>query len=252
MTTPESVPVIAIDGPVGSGKGTVARRVASEIGFRLLDSGALYRVLALAARTRGVSLDDGETLARVARNLAVAFVPGDAVNPVYIRLDDVDITDEIRTEQCGNDASRISVRSEVRDALLERQHAFRRPPGLVADGRDMGSVVFPDACVKIFLTATARTRADRRHKQLMAKGIDVSVTRLSREMAERDRRDRERTVAPLKPAKDAVVVDTTGLDVDTVVARVLEIARSRMVWPSSGEQDSGACFVRSAPVRETT
>ena len=235
MPAREVVPVIAIDGPVGSGKGTVSRRVASALGFRLLDSGALYRVLALAARARGVSLDDGETLARVARGLEIAFVPGDAVNPVYTRLDGVDVTDEIRAEGCGNDASRVSARSEVRDALLERQHEFRRPPGLVADGRDMGCVVFPDASVKVFLTATARTRAERRHKQLMAKGIDVSVTRLSREMAERDRRDRERTVAPLKPAEDAVVVDTTGLDVDAVVARVLDIARPRMTPTSSDE-----------------
>ena len=235
MPASKIVPVIAIDGPVGSGKGTVSRRVASALGFRLLDSGALYRVLALAARARGVSLDDGEALARVANGLEIAFAPGDAANPVYTRLDGVDVTDEIRTERCGEDASRVSARSEVRAALLDRQHAFRRPPGLVADGRDMGSVVFPDAPVKVFLTATAPTRAERRHKQLMAKGIDVSVTRLSREMVERDRRDRERTVAPLKPAEDAVVVDTTGLDVDTAVARVLEIAWSRMTPESLGE-----------------
>ena len=235
MRGAETVPVIAIDGPVGSGKGTVSHRVAFELGFRLLDSGALYRVLALAARTRDVSLDGGEALARLAGIVCVAFVPGDAANPVRTVLDGADVTDEIRTEQCGNDASRVSARPEVRAALLVRQHAFRRPPGLVADGRDMGSVVFPDACAKVFLTATARARAERRHKQLMAKGIDVSVTRLSREMAERDRRDRERAVAPLKPAEDAVVVDTTGLDVDTVVARVLEIARSRMAAASSRE-----------------
>ena len=235
MTASECVPVIAIDGPVGSGKGTVSRRVASELGFRLLDSGALYRVLALAARRRGVSLDDGERLASVAKSVDIDFVPGDALNPVYTRLDGVDVTDEIRTERCGNDASRASARPEVRGALLARQRELRRPPGLVADGRDMGSVVFPDAPVKVFLTASAPTRAKRRHKQLMAKGIDVSVTRLSREMAERDRRDRERAVAPLKPAEDAVVVDTTGLDVDTAVARVLEIARSRMTPACSDE-----------------
>ena len=233
MPATETVPVIAIDGPVGSGKGTVSHRVASELGLRLLDSGALYRVLALAARTREVSLDGGTTLARLARTLDIDFVSGDAANPVRTLLDGVDVTGEIRTEQCGNDASRVSARPEVRDALLVRQHGFRRPPGLVADGRDMGSVVFPDACAKVFLTATARARAERRHKQLMAKGIDVSVIRLSREMAERDRRDRERTIAPLKPAEDAVVVDTTGLDVDTVVARVLEIARLRMTAASS-------------------
>ena len=224
----EAVPVIAIDGPVGSGKGTVSHRVAAELGFLLLDSGALYRVLALAARTREVSLDDGEFLARLVESLAITFTAGDATDPVRTLLDGVDVTGEIRTEQCGNDASRVSACPEVRDALLVRQHQFRRPPGLVADGRDMGSVVFPDASLKVFLTATARARAERRHKQLMAKGIDVSVARLSREMAERDRRDSDRAVAPLKPAEDAVLVDTTGLDVDTVVARVLDIVRLRM------------------------
>ena len=233
MPATETVPVIAIDGPVGSGKGIVSHRVASGLGFRLLDSGALYRVLALAACMREISLDGGTTLARLARTLDIDFVSGDAANPVRTLLDGVDVTGEIRTEQCGNDASRVSARPEVRDALLVRQHGFRRPPGLVADGRDMGSVVFPDASAKVFLTATARARAERRHKQLMAKGIDVSVNRLSREMAERDRRDRERAIAPLKPAEDAVVVDTTGLDVDTVVARVLEIARLRMAAASS-------------------
>ena len=235
MPATDTVPVIAIDGPVGSGKGTVSHRIASELGFRLLDSGALYRVLALAARMREVSLDGSTTLARLARTLDIDFVSGDAANPVRTLLDGVDVTGELRTEQCGNDASRVSARPEVRDALLVRQHEFRRPPGLVADGRDMGSVVFPDASTKVFLTATARVRAERRHKQLMAKGIDVSVSRLYREMAERDRRDRERAIAPLKPAEDAVVVDTTEFDVDTVVARVLEIARLRMTAASSRE-----------------
>ena len=228
MPAGENVPVIAIDGPVGSGKGTVAHRVAAALGFPVLDSGALYRVLALVARTRGDSFDDPATLARLAGGLDVAFAPGDAANPVRTLLAGVDVTGGIRTEQCGNDASRVSAWPEVRDALLARQRGFRRPPGLVADGRDMGSVVFPDAPVKVFLTAAPRVRAERRHKQLMAKGIDVSVTRLFRELAERDRRDRERAVAPLKPAEDAVVVDTTGLGVDAAVARVLEIARSRM------------------------
>ena len=233
MPATETVPVIAIDGPVGSGKGTVSHRVASELGFRLLDSGALYRVLASAARTRGVSLEDGGGLAHLAESLDIRFVPGDTTtHPVRTLLDDMDVTDAIRTEQCGNDASRVSSSARVRDALLARQHGFRRPPGLVADGRDMGTVVFPDAQVKVFLTATAQARAERRYKQLMAKGIDVSVTRLSGEMAKRDRRDRERAVAPLKPADDAVVVDTTGLNVDTVVARVLEIARLRMAAAS--------------------
>ena len=228
MPAGENVPVIAIDGPVGSGKGTVAHRVAAALGFPVLDSGALYRILALVARTRGASFDDPATLARLAGGLDVAFAPGDAANPVRTLLAGVDVTGGIRTEQCGNDASRVSAWPEVRDALLARQRGFRRPPGLVADGRDMGSVVFPDAPVKVFLTAAPRVRAERRHKQLMAKGVDVSVARLFRELAERDRRDRERAVAPLKPAEDAVVVDTTGLGVDAAVARVLEIARSRM------------------------
>ena len=228
MPAGENVPVIAIDGPVGSGKGTVAHRVAAALGFLILDSGALYRVLALVARTRGASFDDPGTLARLAGGLDVAFAPGGAADPVRTLLAGVDVTGGIRTEQCGNDASRVSAWPEVREALLARQRGFRRPPGLVADGRDMGSVVFPDAPVKVFLTADPRVRAERRHKQLMAKGIDVSVARLFRELAERDRRDRERAVAPLKPAEDAVVVDTTGLDVDAAVTRVLDVARSRM------------------------
>ena len=235
MPAVEDVPVIAIDGPVGSGKGTVAHRVAAELGFLLLDSGALYRVLALVARARGTSFGDAGTLARLADRLDVAFAAGDATDPVRTLLAGVDVTGEIRTERCGNDASRVSACPEVRDALLARQRGFRRPPGLVADGRDMGSVVFPDAPVKVFLTAAPGVRAERRHKQLMAKGIDVSVARLFRELAERDRRDRERAVAPLKPAEDAVVVDTTGLDVDAVVTRVLEIARFRMTAASREE-----------------
>ena len=235
MPPTEAVPVIAIDGPVGSGKGTVARRVAAELGFRLLDSGALYRVLALAARTRGTSFDDARALARLAQGLDVAFAAGDAASSPRPLLAGVDVEDAIRTERCGNDASRLSAHPEVRGALLALQHRFRRAPGLVADGRDMGSVVFPDAPVKVFLTATARERVERRYKQLMAKGIDVSVARLAGEMAERDRRDRERGAAPLKQAEDAVVVDTTGVDVDTVVARILGIVRSRLAAVSSTE-----------------
>ena len=235
MRGAEAVPVIAIDGPVGSGKGAVSHRIASALGFALLDSGALYRTLALAARAEGVSFDDAPALARLARGLEVDFTAGDAANPVRPRLAGVDVGDEIRTERCGHDASRVSAHPEVRAALLALQRGFRRPPGLVADGRDMGSVVFPDAPVKVFLTATPEARAERRHKQLMAKGIDVTVARLLREVAERDERDRERVAAPMKPERDAVVVDTTGVDVDTVVARVLEIARDRMAAPPAGK-----------------
>ena len=229
MPAADAAPVIAIDGPVGSGKGTVAQRVAAALGFALLDSGALYRTLALAARTRGIPFDDAPSLARLAQGLDGGFASGDVADPVRPRLAGVDVGDAIRTEQCGNDASRVSAHPEVRVALLALQRGFRRPPGLVADGRDMGSVVFPDAPVKVFLTAALRERAERRHKQLMAKGIDVSVARLRGEMAERDRRDRERASAPLKPAEDAVVVDTTGMVVDAAVARVLAIASARML-----------------------
>ena len=218
MPAAEAVPVVAIDGPVGSGKGTVAHRVASALGFALLDSGALYR-----------------TLARLAQGLDVDFTAGDATDSGRPRLDGMDVGDAIRTEQCGNDASRVSAHPEVRGALLALQRGFRRPPGLVADGRDMGSIVFPDASVKVFLTATLRERVERRHKQLMAKGIDVSVVRLRGEMAERDGRDRERVTAPLRPAEDAVVVDTSGVDVDAVVARVLAIASARMAAGPAGD-----------------
>ena len=236
MPAAEPVPVIAIDGPVGSGKGTVAHRVAAALGFALLDSGALYRTLALAARARRVPLDDASALARLARRLDVDFTAGDAAHPVRPRLAGVDVGDEIRSEQCGNDASLVSAHPEVRAALLALQRGFRRPPGLVADGRDMGSVVFPDAPVKVFLTATPEERAERRHKQLMVKGIDVSVSRLRGELAERDRRDRERMAAPLKPAGDSVVIDTTGTDADAVVARVLAIVRARTASGSAGNR----------------
>ena len=235
MPAAEAVPVVAIDGPVGSGKGTVAHRVASALGFALLDSGALYRTLALAARARDIPFDDAPALARLAQGLDVDFTAGDATDSVRPRLDGMDVGDAIRTEQCGNDASRVSAHPEVRGALLALQRGFRRPPGLVADGRDMGSIVFPDASVKVFLTATLRERVERRHKQLMAKGIDVSVVRLRGEMAERDGRDRERVTAPLRPAEDAVVVDTSGVDVDAVVARVLAIASARMAAGPAGD-----------------
>lgn len=235
MPAADTVPVIAIDGPVGSGKGTVAHRVAAALGFTLLDSGALYRTLALAARARRVSFDDAPALARLARGLDVGFTAGDAAHPVRPRLAGVDVGDEIRSEQCGHDASLVSAWPEVRTALLALQRGFRRPPGLVADGRDMGSVVFPDAPVKVFLTATPEERARRRYKQLMVKGIDVNVTRLRGGMAERDRRDRERTAAPLKPAEDAIVVDTTGMDVDAVVGRVLAIVDTRTTAGPAGE-----------------
>ena len=227
MPVPETVPVIAIDGPVGSGKGAVTGRVAAELDFFLLDSGALYRALALKARARGIGVDDFAALARLSESLDLVFVAGNDASPVGVQLDGEDVTSAIRTERCGNDASRVSRWPEVRAALLDLQRGFRRPPGLVADGRDMGTIVFPDALVKVYLTATVQARAERRHKQLMAKGVDGNVCDVLREVAERDRRDRERAVAPMVPAGDSVRVDTTGVGLDEVVAQVLGIFRRR-------------------------
>ncbi len=218
-----AVPVVTIDGPSGSGKGTIADRVARCLGFALLDSGAFYRLLALAALRSGVAADDEPALVALARGLDVRFEPAPGGPPRPI-LDGEDVERAVRSEACGQTASRVAAVPAVREALLERQRALRRVPGLVADGRDMGTIVFPDAQVKIFLDASVRERAQRRHKQLIEKGIDVSLKRLFDEIEARDRRDRERPVAPLRPAEDAVSIDTTGLSVDEVVERVLEVA----------------------------
>ena len=221
----DTAPVLAMDGPSGSGKGTISRLTAERLGWGLLDSGALYRLVALSAARSGVDLEDEGALARLARDLDATFsmaVDGGE----RISLGGEEVSREIRAETCGNDASRVATVAAVREALLGRQRAYRQPPGLVADGRDMGTVVFPDAEVKIFLTASAEERARRRHKQLMEKGIDVNLSRLFSEVAERDRRDQQRSVAPLKPAEDAVVVDTTGLEIPEVVERVLSIVRA--------------------------
>lgn len=213
--------VLAIDGPSGSGKGTIARLVASRLGWRLLDSGALYRLVGLAAVKEGVPLDDEAALAKVARNLNVWFASA-ADGQERIELDGVDVTRDIRSEESGANASRVAALDGVRKALLERQRAFRKAPGLVADGRDMGTLVFPDATLKVFLTASAEERARRRHKQLKDKGIDVSLAALSRDIEDRDRRDSERKVAPLKPAEDARMLDSSGLSIETVTQTVLD------------------------------
>ncbi|CAN5241996.1 (d)CMP kinase [soil metagenome] len=218
-----SVPVIAIDGPGGSGKGEISRRVARELGWHLLDSGALYRLVALAALRARVCADDAERLAALARGLDARFrlsIDGEAA----VRLADRDVSADVRSEACGSMASRIAPLPPVREALLDVQRKFRQPPGLVADGRDMGSVVFSDADLKIFLTATLAERAGRRYKQLKQKGISVSLPALSAELAERDRRDSERPVAPIEPAPGAEILDTTHLSIEETVTAVLSKA----------------------------
>ena len=209
------VPVIAIDGPSASGKGTVAQAVARALGFHYLDSGALYRLVALAAMNRGTDLGDEAALAALAAGLDARFAGAE------ILLGGERATEAIRTEACSVASSRVAAVPAVRAALLDRQRAFREPPGLVADGRDMGSVVFPDARLKVFLTATPETRAERRYKQLKDKGIAANIATLLLDLAERDARDAARAVAPLKPASDARVLDTTGLTPDEAAAAVL-------------------------------
>jgi len=212
------VPVLAIDGPTGSGKGTIARAVARAMGWHLLDSGALYRSVALCAQRAGICPGDVEGLARAAGQMQVRFSLAAEAERVY--LGEEDVTDELRGEGCGESASQIAAVPEVRSALLVRQRAFARPPGLVADGRDMGTVVFPDARLKVFLTASPEERALRRHKQLKDKGIDVSLPALSRDIARRDERDEGRQVAPLKAADDARILDSTGMTPEAVTARI--------------------------------
>jgi cytidylate kinase len=214
--SPERIaPVIAIDGPSASGKGTVAAEVARALGFHYLDSGALYRLATLAALRAGADLDDEEALARLARGMDVRFRGG------RTWLEGRDVTEEVRTEDVSAAASRVAARPRVREALLVRQHAFRAPPGLVADGRDMGSVVFPDAPLKVYLTADVGTRAERRYKQLKEKGMYAKMGDVVEELRRRDERDSSRPVAPLKHYPDAVFLDTTGLTVDQAVQKIL-------------------------------
>jgi cytidylate kinase len=221
MTRRDSIPVIAIDGPSGSGKGTIARRVAKSLGWHLLDSGALYRLVAVAAGRKSISLDSADDLAELARNLDVTFGSDDSGDECIL-LDKTDVTAQIRTEDCGAGASVVAALQPVRDALLELQRSFRKAPGLVADGRDMGSFVFQDATAKIYLTASPEERAKRRYKQLKGKGIDVTLPALSRDIEDRDRRDSERSVAPLKPAEDARILDSSGQSIETVTQTILD------------------------------
>ena len=214
------VPVVTIDGPSGSGKGTIAVALARRLGWHRLDSGALYRSVGVAAEERGIALDDAAALAQLTRGLELRFLADSGGETV--RLGNRDITAAIRSESAGLAASVVSAVAGVRQALLERQRAFAVAPGLVADGRDMGTVVFPDARLKVFLTASAEQRARRRHKQLKEKGIDVSLRDLSQGIADRDRRDSSRAVAPLRPADDAKVLDSTDLSPADVLRRILE------------------------------
>ena len=229
MPRQSACPIVTIDGPSGSGKGTISRAVARHVGWHLLDSGALYRLVGLAGLAAGAASEDHERHAELAARMDVSF-GSDPDGGERVWLDGRDVTGEIRSETAGQGASRVAAWPGVRAALLERQRAFARPPGLVADGRDMGTVVFPGADLKIFLTATPEERALRRHKQLKDKGSDVSLPALSREIAARDLRDQTRQIAPLRPAPDACVIDSTGLDVGAVVGRVLELMAARRLW----------------------
>ncbi|MES2369325.1 MAG: (d)CMP kinase [Pseudomonadota bacterium] len=212
---PSPIPVITIDGPSASGKGTVAERVAVALGFHFLDSGALYRLTALSAMKHGVALDDEARVAELAGHLPATFRDGS------VWLAGENVTDAIRAEAVGEGASKVAALPGVRAALLDRQRAYRQPPGLVADGRDMGTVVFADAATKVFLTASAEARAERRYKQLIEKGNSASLTALVADMQARDARDSARTVAPLKPAPDALLLDTTHMDIESAVQAVL-------------------------------
>lgn len=220
------VPVLAIDGPSGSGKGTVAYAVAERLGWHLLDSGALYRAVAYAAGMAGLDLSDTEAVARCARTTKILFRdPGDG-GETRVIVNGHDAGDELRTETAGAASSAIAAIPGVRAALVEKQLAFRMAPGLVADGRDMGTVIFPDAQTKVFLTASAAERAKRRYKQLKEKGLEVTLGSLLHEIEARDARDASRAVAPLKPAADAVLVDTTGIPIAEVVAKVLDLLQN--------------------------
>jgi cytidylate kinase len=213
------VPVITIDGPSGSGKGTIARLLAERLGWRCLDSGALYRLVGLAVTRSGASVEDPAGVAAIARQLNVEF------DGERVLLDGEEVSDAIRTEGAGNMASKVAAIPAVRAALLDWQRAYARAPGLVADGRDMGTVVFPGAEVKVFLTASPEERARRRHKQLKEKGLDVNVAALVEEIRERDERDRSRSVAPLKPSPDALQVESTALSIEEVLKVILERVR---------------------------
>jgi cytidylate kinase len=216
----QHVAVITVDGPSGVGKGTISHLLAGHFGFHFLDSGALYRLTALAAHNHGVDFGDEEALAEIAAKLDVAFLPDDS-GEVRVVLENQDVSTEIRTEIAGNNASKVAVLPAVREALLQRQRDFAKVPGLIADGRDMGTTVFPQATVKLFLTASAEVRAERRYKQLIEKGLDANLRGLIDEIRQRDERDRSRSVSPLRPAEDAITIDTSTMSIEQVFAEAL-------------------------------
>lgn len=222
-----AIPVLTIDGPSGSGKGSVAQMLAQHLGWHLLDSGALYRIVGLVAVERGIDLDDEPALADLAQHLNIEFAGAEPGEPAAVLLDGRDISSRVRSEQAGYYASRVAVFPAVRSALLQRQRDFARKPGLVADGRDMGTQVFVDAPLKLFLTASAEERAQRRYKQLINKGEGATLATLLEDIRQRDKRDSERAVAPLKPAPDAVVIDSTALDIAQVFQRALQLLSER-------------------------
>ena len=221
VDTVSDVPVIAVDGPGGSGKGTITTRLANHLGWHLLDSGALYRLTALAVMKKQVPLEDEDSLAKVAANLDIRFETRGS--DVISWIDGEDVSDRLRFEETGVLASKIAVIAVVRSALAGRQRRFRQAPGLVADGRDMGTVIFPDAKLKIFLTASAQIRAERRYKQLKEKGESVNLARLFREIQARDLRDQSRSVAPLRPAEDAVIIDSTELSIEEEFNKIVSL-----------------------------
>jgi len=225
--TNQSIPVVTIDGPGGSGKGTIAALLAESLGWHLLDSGALYRLVAVAAIDRGIAVDDEASLGALAADLDVAF--GVADHGMVVWLGGEDITGRLRSEEVSAFSSRAAAFPSVRTALVRLQRAFRTPPGLVADGRDMGTVIFPDARLKIFLTASAEERAKRRHKQLKEKGENVNLSRLFQEIKKRDDRDRSRAVSPLLPAPDAHLIDSTELSINEVLQKILELYKESSV-----------------------